>query len=137
MMRVVNVVCLACLVLTACGRPPQPVAEPGHPLIGHWSLASVNGKPLAADAHVTVTFRECGCSTVNPHGDLGVVNLYDPNKIAQAFREYRGPAPAIGDEVRLAGEGFEVVVRRVDADAPACCQNRAADFRGAAIGPKR
>jgi hypothetical protein len=125
--RVVYALCLVSLGGAGCSGPSPSAAEPGHPLIGHWSVVSINGTALPGEGHVIITFRACGCSTVNAHGNLEVAKLYDASKINEAFRAYRGLAPAVGAEVRLAGEGSEMVVRRVDADAPACCQNRAGD----------
>jgi hypothetical protein len=78
---------------------PEPIR---HPLIGHWSVVSLNGTALPADGHVTVTFRACGCSMVNAHGNPDLAKLYDASKINESFRAFRGPAPAVGGEVRLA-----------------------------------
>jgi hypothetical protein len=114
---------LCVLAVAGCGERSAPgTSAPKHPLVGHWAVVSSNGKPLPPGARVTIEFRECECMLVDPHGNAELGRRFDATRLRALFRAYRGAAPGVGEEVALADGAFQVVVRRIDAGAPPCCQ---------------
>jgi hypothetical protein len=97
-----------------CGGT-APTSKATHPLDGEWLVTSLNGKPLPADARVTVVYHgECGCTSVDTHQNKELASAIDSSKMMPLFDQYRGGTSSSGvDEVKLSQGSFEVQLKRI------------------------
>jgi hypothetical protein len=97
-----------------CSRSAPHVAVT-HPLDGEWRVTSLNGKPLPAEVEVAVVYHgECGCTSVDTHGNEGLASAIDSSKLKPLFDQYRGGASSSSvDEVNLSQGSFEVILKRI------------------------
>jgi hypothetical protein len=113
--RVFSLAVLCVLVSCAgCRRTASGVAVT-HPFDGEWRVTSLNGKPLPADAEVTVVYHgECGCTSVDTHGSEELASAIDSSKLKPLFDQYQGGASSgDADEVKLFQGSFEVQLKRI------------------------
>jgi hypothetical protein len=112
--------CACALLVGGCGGSSE-TANPKHPLVGDCAAVSINNRSLPPNAALHVTFRECECMTVDPHGNLDLAKLYDTNRLREIFRAYHAARPSAGEQVTLSDADFQIVLKRLDDEAAACC----------------
>jgi hypothetical protein len=113
--RVFSLTIITVLLSSAgCGETAS-TRKATHPLDGEWLVTSLNGKPLPADAEVTVVYHgECGCTSVDTHQNKELASVIDSSKVKPLFDQYRGDASSSGvDEVKLYQGSFEVQLKRI------------------------
>jgi hypothetical protein len=118
--------CACAIAVGGCGSSPEPTNaakadKATHPLVGHWAAVSINDRSLPPNAELHVTFRECECIVVDPHGNTELAKLYDTGRLWKMFRAYRATQPGVGEQVALSEGDFQIVLRRLDEEAAACC----------------
>jgi hypothetical protein len=86
-----------------------------HPCDGEWLVTSLNGKPLPANAKVTVVYHgECGCTSIDTHQNKELAIAINSSKVKPLFDQYRGGTSSSGvDEVKLSQGSFEVQLKRI------------------------
>jgi hypothetical protein len=97
-----------------CSRTTSRVAVT-HPLDGEWLVTSLNDKPLPADAEVTVVYHgECGCTSVDAHGNEELASAIDSSRLKPLFDQYQGDASSSSvNEVKLSQGSFEVQLKGI------------------------
>ena len=80
-MSLTIIIVLLLLSSAGCGGTTS-TGKVTHPLDGEWLVTSLNGKPLSADAEVTVVYHgECGCTEVDTHQNKELASAIDSSKV--------------------------------------------------------